>query len=58
MVTEGPVVGMLGNGHELKGVVAGGRNAWNDMVGELPVGADLFDFLGHAHVGFVDQGWR
>ena len=55
LVAEGAVVGMLHDGHQLDGVVAGFLHMGQGVVSELPVGAHLALFLGHAHVGFVNE---
>ena len=62
MVAEGAVVGMLLDGHELDGVVAGLVDAGEDVVGEFSVGMGAGLLAGHAGVGLVDErrfddGW-
>ena len=54
LIAEGAVIGMLHNGHELEGIVAGLLDSRQDVVGKFPVGADLALLLRHADVGFID----
>ena len=55
VVAERAVVGVLGDGHQLHGVVAVLFYNGQDLLGEFAVGAHPFALLGHAHVGLVDQ---
>ncbi len=55
MVTEAAVIGVLGDSHQLNGIVAVGLDAGEHLLPELIVGMDAFFFTSHAHVGFVDQ---
>lgn len=54
VVTERPVVGVLGNSHHLHGVVAELGDAGEDEGTELFVGAHTFALGGDAEVGLVD----
>ena len=55
MITEGAVVGVLEDAHDLHRIVAGGHDAGKDEVLELAVGADFRRLLRHADVGFVNE---
>ena len=55
VVTERPVVGVLGHGHQLHGVVAVLFDDREYLFGEFAVGSHALALLGHAHMGFVDQ---
>ena len=55
VVSERPVVGVLGDGHELHGVVSVALDDREDLLGEFAVGADALALLGHADVCLVDQ---
>ena len=55
LVTEGAVIGMLLNRHQLDGVVPQIPDAGQHVVRKLPVGTDAFLILAHADMGFVDQ---
>ena len=46
VIAEGPVVRVLGDGHELDGIVAELSDAWEDVVTELLVGADAITLGG------------
>ena len=56
VVTEGPIVGVLGDGHHLDGVVAKASDTREDEGAEFLIGADAFALGGDAKVGFVDAG--
>ena len=53
VISEGAVVGVLHDGHELHGVVAEVGDARQHLFGELVVGPDFLLFLRHTDVGFV-----
>ena len=55
VVAERPVVGVLGDGHELHGVVAAAFDDREDSFSEFAVGPHSLALLRHAHVGLVDQ---
>ena len=54
LVAKASVIGMLHDGHELDGVVAGLLDTGKDLVSKFPVGTYLTLLLGHAHMGLVD----
>ena len=56
VITKGPVVGVLGDGHHLHGIVTKSGDAREDEGAELFVGADAFAFGGDTEVDFVDAG--
>ncbi len=58
LVAERGVVGVLLNGHELDGVVAGAHDARQNCGGELAPGPDFLLSLGHADVDLVDERCR
>ena len=55
MVAKRAVIRMLGDGHELDGVVAVRLDARQDVLGEFLVGTYPFGLLRHAHVRLVNQ---
>ena len=55
MIAEGTIVGVLCNGHHLNGIVAVLLDAWQYVVFELDVGADLLSILCHADVALIDE---
>jgi len=46
---------VLGDGHQLHGIVAVALDDGENLLGELAVGAHPFALLGHPHVGLVDE---
>ncbi len=55
MVAERPVIGMLGDGHQLHGIITVGFDDGQNLFGELAVGAHPLALLRHADMGLVDQ---
>ena len=55
VVPEGTVVGVLLYGHNLNGIVAVDRDAWQNLFAKFVVGAHLLLLLGHADVAFIDE---
>ncbi len=55
MVAERSVVGVLGDSHQLHGVVAVLADDGQNLLREFAVAAHPFALLGHADMGFVDQ---
>ena len=47
---------MFDDAHDLEGVVAGCDDAGEGVFAEFGVGSDFGFFLGHADVGFIDDG--
>ncbi len=56
VVTEGAVVRMFLDGHDLDGVIACGVDAWENVACEFAVGVDAGFLTGHTDVCFVDEG--
>ena len=55
MITEGAVIGVLLNGHNLNGVIAIFLYSRQDVLGELLVSAHLLGILCHTHVALIDE---
>ena len=55
MVTEGTIVGVLLNGHDLDGIVASLGHAGQHVVLELCVAAHFLSILSHTDVALVDE---
>ena len=54
VVPETAVIGMLGQRHQLDGIVACGPDARQHLFGKLRIGADPFRFQRHTDVALVD----
>ena len=57
MVSEGGVIGVLLDGHQLNYVIPGIPYLRKYFVSKLPVASNLTFFLGHTYVCFVNSDW-
>ena len=55
MIAEAAVVRVLGDGHQLDGIIAGLLDAWQDARGKFIKAGDFFLLAAHADMRLVNQ---
>ena len=55
MISEGTVIRMFGNSHQLYYIIPGIFNIWDKVISKLTETAYAFTFLGHTRMTFVNE---